>query len=509
MPYLTKSRYVQGLRCPRSLWLGVHAPEPYVEAEPFSAIDNGNRIGSGAHNLFPGGVEVLAGPGEQAEAVRHTRELMADENVPAIFEAAIEYDGIYVRVDILERLADGTWGLREVKAAANYDPNKKYHLDDVAVQLYVLLGYGLEITSAELIHVDTGYIYQGGDVDWKKLLHRENITKAALARQDTIRANLPAFMVVLDQAEMPAAEPTKTLCQKPYPCAFWERCTQDKPDDWVAALPGIRETQLLDWAAQSIVSITGIPNGTKMSDTYARIRNVVNLVEPLVSNGLHPALNNFGPPAYYLDFETTSPVIPIYPGTHAYENKFAFQWSVHHLDAANQLHHHEFLAEGDVDPRPEAARTLVEALSNSNAPIVVYSQKMEEGTLKKLAEAVPKLEKPLLALLPRLRDLQPVIKNNILEPDFFTKASVSRSTYSLKNVLNVMVPHLDYSQLDGVADGLAAGRAFERIVALKEEAAALRQELLEYCKLDTMAMVELHRVLRDRLDGLPLPDAAE
>jgi hypothetical protein len=43
---------------------------------------------------------------------------MSDEHVPAIFEAAFDYDNICIRVDVLERLAHGRWGLREVKSSS-------------------------------------------------------------------------------------------------------------------------------------------------------------------------------------------------------------------------------------------------------------------------------------------------------------------------------------------------------------------------------------------------------
>ncbi len=42
---------------------------------------------------------------------------MVDAGVPAVFEAAFEYDGIRIRVDVLEHLAREDWGLREVKSS--------------------------------------------------------------------------------------------------------------------------------------------------------------------------------------------------------------------------------------------------------------------------------------------------------------------------------------------------------------------------------------------------------
>ncbi|MEO1864265.1 MAG: DUF2779 domain-containing protein, partial [Pseudomonadota bacterium] len=96
-PYLTKSRYIDGLRCEKKLWLGWHQRLPYEEALPFSVLDTGNRIGVGAWALFPDGFEVSEKPYEHDAAIARTRELM-DADTPAIFEAAFEFENIRIRV---------------------------------------------------------------------------------------------------------------------------------------------------------------------------------------------------------------------------------------------------------------------------------------------------------------------------------------------------------------------------------------------------------------------------
>ena len=115
--HLTKSRYIAGLQCLRRLWLLVHEPLPYEEPAPGSPMDVGQEIGRKAHLLFPGGALIDEEPWQHAQAVARTNAFMTDERVPAIFEGAFEFDGIRIRVDVLERLAQGNWGLREVRAA--------------------------------------------------------------------------------------------------------------------------------------------------------------------------------------------------------------------------------------------------------------------------------------------------------------------------------------------------------------------------------------------------------
>ena len=153
--YLTKSRYTAGLQCLRRLWLNVHEPAEWDEPEFGSSKDIGLEIGRMAHLLFPGGVLVNEKPWEHAAAVVRTGALMADRSVPAIFEAAFEHSGMRVRVDVLERLPRGYWGMREVKSSGGV---KEHHFDDVAVQFHVLRAAGVRLSSIDILHVNKDYV---------------------------------------------------------------------------------------------------------------------------------------------------------------------------------------------------------------------------------------------------------------------------------------------------------------------------------------------------------------
>jgi hypothetical protein len=132
--HLTKSRYIAGLQCPRQLWLVVHEPRPYEEPAPGSPMDMGHDVGVKAQLLFPGGALVTEEPWQHREAVARTIALINDEQVSAIFEAAFEYNDIRIRVDVMERLLGGAWGLREVKSSSGL---KDHYLDDIALQAHV------------------------------------------------------------------------------------------------------------------------------------------------------------------------------------------------------------------------------------------------------------------------------------------------------------------------------------------------------------------------------------
>ena len=167
-------------------------------------MDIGQEIGQKAHLLFPGGARIDEEPWQHAEAAARTAKLMNDACVAAIFEAAFEYENIRIRVDVLERLAPDTWGLREVKSSSGL---KDHYLDDIALQTYVLRGAGIAVSSIELIHVNTKYVRRPNGICWTDFFMRLDVGDAVAARLIDLPARLPAMRDCLGMTRLPDAEP--------------------------------------------------------------------------------------------------------------------------------------------------------------------------------------------------------------------------------------------------------------------------------------------------------------
>jgi hypothetical protein len=484
--HLTKSRYMAGLQCPRRLWLLVHEPPHYEEPAPGSPLAIGLDIGREAHLLFGRGVEVTEEPWEHAEAVAHTAALMADAGVPAIFEAAFQYDAIRIRVDVLERLSSGSWGLREVKSSTGL---KDHYIDDIALQAYVLRGAGVALASIELLHVNAAYVRGAGGIVWPEFFARLDVADDVAAALADLPGRLPAMRDCLNTGTPPEVEPG-LQCGAPYPCEFWDRCTAHKPPDWVFYLPRRSAAQAEALAARSIEAISAIPPDFPLTARQAVIRDAVATGQPFVAPDLAHLLRSYGPPACYLDFEAMMAPIPLYEGTRPYQT-IPFQWSLHVLAHGGTLHHREFLAEADGDPRRAFAETLIDALSSLDAPIVVYSS-YEQTRLKELAATFPDLRDPLAAIIGRLADLLPAVRSAVYFPD----AGFSNS---IKSVGPALCPDFTYDDLTEIADGATASAAFLQLasgaVTDPEENDRLRTALRLYCHRDTLATVEIHRAL--------------
>jgi hypothetical protein len=484
--HLTKSRYLAGLQCPRRLWLVVHEPLPYEAPDPGSPMDVGQVIGRKAHLLFPGGVLIDEEPWQHAEAAARTAALMSDARVPAIFEAAFECDDIRIRVDVMERLADGTWGLREVKSSTGL---KDHYLDDIALQVYVARGAGVAVSSIELVHVNTAYVRGPDGICWTDFFARTDVGDAVSVKLTALHDRLPAMRDCLAMLAMPDVEPGKQ-CDSPYTCEFKDRCTADKPDDWINYLPRLSAARAIELKALGIEAISAIPADFPLTYQQGVIRDATASGQPFVAPDLARLLHGFGPPTCYLDFEAMMPPIPLYEGTRPYQT-IPFQWSLHVATEDGALHHREFLADGAGDPRRQFALTLIDALDAFDGPIVVYSP-YEKTRLGELAAQFPDLRSAIGSISARLVDLLPIVRGGVYFPEFWFSNSI-------KSVAPALSPGFGYDDLEGIADGLGAAAAFLQLasgcISAPEEIDRLRSALLAYCHRDTMAMVEVHRAL--------------
>ena len=118
VPRLSKSRFQAGLQCVKYLWLYCYMPEAADEpSETLQAIfDQGHAVGELAREYFPGGVLVEEDHTRSTQALRTTEQLLGGDAC-CLYEAAIAYDNVFVRPDILFRLDEQNWALVEVKVS--------------------------------------------------------------------------------------------------------------------------------------------------------------------------------------------------------------------------------------------------------------------------------------------------------------------------------------------------------------------------------------------------------
>ena len=491
-PRLSKSKFLSGLQCHKRLYLEFTHPELAEPPDPSTQaiLAMGREIGLLAQRRFPGGVVVPPSLRPRDAAIAHTATLVHDAAVPAIFEGAFEHEGVVVRVDVLERIhhVDGNrsaWRLIEVKSSTRV---KDVHLPDLAIQRHVLTGAGLDIAETCLMHIDTSYLYEGGEVDLESLFALEDVSAVVIERQGQVPEQLAAMKSVLLAPHMPPIEPDDR-CHSPYECPFWIHCTKDKPPRWIYHLPGPKKV-VQQLAHEGIALIDDIPDNATLSITQRRVKDNVEWI----SAELASLLQSVEYPVHHLDFETVMMAVPKFSRMKPYQS-IPVQWSNHIELASGEVIHHEFLHGEATEPRKQWAERLLESLGEQGT-IVVYSS-YEEAMMRQVTEAFPELRKAFSSVIKRLWDLYPIIKEHYYHPAFL-------GSYSIKSVLPVMVPELSYRDLV-IKEGAQAASEYYRMVFIEEdwiEQARIRDALLQYCARDTMAMVRLRRALREKATAL-------
>jgi len=477
----SKSRILMGLQCPKRLWLRTHRADlEQFSPQTLAAFNTGHRVGEVARGLFPGGVLIEYADNIPA-ALARTKSALREESGP-LFEAAFSYRRVFVRSDILIPSREGPRAI-EVKSSTSV---KGHHLDDCAVQYWVMRGAGIAPSTVELAFIDTEFVYPGGG-DYRGLFTFEDITGPVQERAADMGRWLEEFRALLS-GPMPEIA-VGAQCTTPFECPFLHYCGRNLPEFPVDILPraGALAGEL---RAEGIDDLRTIPEGRLTKPLHERIRDATVAGQPHLGPQLKQSLRALPYPRYYLDFETANLAVPVWPGTRPYE-QLPFQWSCHIERPDGSLDHHEFLSISGEPPMRAFGERLIAAL-NGSGPIIVYSS-FERTVLRALAARYADLAPALEKLIDRLFDLLPLLQQHYYHPEM-------KGSWSIKSVLPTLAPELSYENLGLIRDGFAAQQAFEELLQGSPDPTrrdALAQALREYCKHDTLAM----RTVVQRLAG--------
>lgn len=264
---ISKTKFIAGVQCLKRLYLLVHARE--LAAQPDGSdqaiIDQGREVGLLARQLFPGGVEVDGSGGLEA-AIRSTRELVENSDVPAIFEGAFEQNDVVVKTDILQRRKENHWRLVEVKSTSDL---KDHHSEDVAIQSYVLSHSGLKVASVWLAHINRSYVLTGTTVDPRQFFLFRNLTTRTQNLQPELKLRLREQFRIL-AAPKPPDIPTGPHCIDPVVCEFFYHCNRPKPDDYIGYLPRLDASAMEQLEKMGIESVHDIPADFELSEIQRR-----------------------------------------------------------------------------------------------------------------------------------------------------------------------------------------------------------------------------------------------
>ena len=438
-------------------------------------MEQGAEIGRRARRLYPEGV--IISTGDLAEAANETAQLVPAGGPSVLFEATFVVEEYAAKADVLRRIGDD-WHLIEVKSNVNLKPEL---FDDLAYTLMVLSEAGLKISKASLLLVSKDFRL---DMEDSKLFAEYDCTENALVR----KAEFQLFCDMIRDHSSAVTMPEPTLIPACKSCEIFLDCLGKGINNHIFDIPRLSQKKVDALNDLGVFRIEEIPQAFELTATQDRVRQAVVTGQPWIGPNLNKSLSAVRWPAHYLDFETVTTALPLYPDTAPY-TQIPTQYSTHQCTSvANVDSHSEYLSDPKRDSRLELAERLITDL-HGEASIITYSN-FEKTTINGLATLFPDLAGDLNSLVQRIFDLEAVIRDNYYHPAF-------RGRTSLKATLPVVVPEMSYDT-QNIKDGDSASATFAYMALGRygaDEIESLKGELLAYCAQDTLALVKLHQRL--------------
>jgi len=224
---LSKSTYIRGLQCHRSLYLNKFRPylRDKITEEQLAKFARGHAVGKVAQQLFPGGI-AMSRPAKPSAL--KTAQLIS-EGYPVIYEACFIFEDVIIALDILVKCENG-WHAYEVKSSLALS---NVYYNDAFLQYHVMVGAGLkpekfflinrnpEVELTETSNLNEAFVFT-------------DVSSECELKEAAISQNIGHMLEVLKRDKSPDIFPGMH-CMKPYPCDFrgvcWKKLTKAEQEE--------------------------------------------------------------------------------------------------------------------------------------------------------------------------------------------------------------------------------------------------------------------------------------
>lgn len=499
---LTKSDVQSLLQCPRKLWLEHRRVDLLSADEPttYRRTMDGNIVGEKAREQL--GDDFIWPPAEADKTLsaQNAKELLFASPGKAGAEVPMVHGNLYARADALIPEGSG-YVLRETKSSSfplkrdktTPDRPEEHHLNDVAIQAWVKDGSEFGESRVEMNYLNNQWRYPGSG-DYSGLFRQLDVTTDTEIRKLQVPVWIEQAQAVL-AGRMPDI-PTGKQCKAPYACPFHlfcEKLDPPGPEHPIELLPDSAGKNLAKKLRESkgyVSILEPAPDELTgaQAELYRRIQQAHRTGQPVLVPGCDAKMATLPYPRYFFDFEGIDLPVPRWAGIRPYE-QIPFQWSCHIERSPGIFEHAEFLDLTGDDPSLPCIQLMLEVVNlDDSGPIFVYFATYERGRLEGFAERHPQYAGQMEKYVARLVDLLPLVKNHFYHP-------AMGGSFSIKKVLPVIAPELNYDELEEVQEGTGAQVAFLYAVfdpnLTQTRKADLDTKLRTYCRQDTWAMVEI------------------
>jgi hypothetical protein len=303
-------------------------------------------------------------------------------------------------------------------------------------------------------------------------------------------------------------------------CKFYPICYKHIPDEnsiftYIGGHNGFKDEtgerhERFDLINEGLVHATDIPVSWLTRDNNIIQRQVIDRDIPYYhAPKIRAGISILKYPIYHLDFETFPCPLPRFKGEKPYSQSL-FQYSIHieHQPGVcdKDKDNYSYIATKHIDLRKDLIEKMLEVIKEDGGSIMVYNQSFEQTRLKEMAELYPEYRERLLDMVDRLFDLMYLLRGNqkMFVPLGFEKEEAKainfyhnklNGSFSIKKVLPIF-SNLTYKGM-GIANGTEALVTYARFPMMDQKTFEIKyNELLEYCKQDTWAMVKILDELR-------------
>ena len=466
---LSKTDFIHYLNCPKSLWISKCDPENYPQ---------------GSFSTF---LQKLTREGYEVE--EYVRELFGADGHRAVnFQKSFATeDGVFARVDVFETTEDGQCFLYEVKSSTSIKTGKDHnYLKDACFQKIAAERTGQKINGVRIVHLDGDYV-RDGDIAPEQLLHIEDITEPVQDIYDETASEMDEALSLLKEEGLDRSGCSCIYKSRSHHCDTFSYFNPEVPKPSIYSLPRLSEKKRRELIAIDVFDLQDVPSGFSLSGTQEVVLRAAQDGEPQCDKGtIKRFLCGMRFPLHFFDYETFASAVPLIDRSSPHKH-FPIQYSLHILEEDGNLTHKEFL-----EREPRLPLRLIEQMENdvnSEGSIVSWHASFEKTQNKEMRKWFPEKTDFLTDIDDRMVDLEKVFKTAYVDAGF-------DGSTSIKKVLPVICPELDYEELD-VQDGASAMEAWQRMInADAHQSDAIATSLLEYCRLDTFAMVEIFRFLK-------------
>ncbi len=480
MKPVSKALFLKTLDCPVYAWHMFRGlvPRDYTLSNEFLIMESKN-IHSMARVLFKDGVEIS---GTLREAVSKTKELIKDEKIKTLFNPVFEYKGFISRTDILTRTENSGWNIVGIKSGGK---GKKKYFADMAYESLIAsktLGAKPKITMF-LLSKD---FRLGMPVE--KLFRRTDCTEETAETIKEFENYLDVSKQILF-ADKPQEKKLKIPCKN---CALFKQCTGKDIEYHIFDLPRLSQIIFDKLAEEHKWEIKDLPKDLDLELTPMQrvVKDCILNDKIFVNPNLKNELEKIVFPVYYLDFESVMTIYPLYENL-APHTQIITQYSIHKCDKVDHItDHFEYIADHKKNCQEIIAQNLIDIFGTQGS-IITYSS-FEKNIILKLGGLFPQKQQALKSIAERIVDFEEIMRNNYYDRRFHGRTSI-------KKVLPIMIPEMNYDELK-IGEGGIALSAFAYMAMGfygDEKIKETKKNLLEYCKQDTLALVEMHKFLAE------------